>query len=80
MAPMPNVKGLDSFPRSYSDEIPRHHIPYLEDIRRAGNAVRALRRRGLPHASAQLRFTEACQRFDALVSRETAARDNPALF
>ena len=80
MAHMTNTKGLEPFPRSYSDEIPRHHIAYLEDIRRAGNAVRVLRRHGKNTTAAQLRFKQACERFEALVSRETWDRDNPGLF
>lgn len=77
---MVNVKGLDPIPRNYSDDIPRHHVPYLEEIRRAGNAVRILRRHGKSTAAASLRFREACERFEAVVSRETWERDNPTLF
>lgn len=77
---MSNVKGLEPFPRNYSDEIPRHHIPYLEEIRRAGNAVRVLRRHGKASDAAAYRFRLACERFDELCSREAFERDNPPLF
>lgn len=77
---MTNIKGLDRIPRGYSPEIPRHHVQYLEDIRRAGNAVRALRNLGKDTSAARFRMKEACERFDAMVSRETWERENPTLF
>lgn len=80
MGLMVNIQGLDPMPRNYHPDIAREHIPYLEDIRRTGNAVRVLRRRGLPYASAQYRFEQACQRYADCIEREEHERKNPRLF
>lgn len=77
---MANVKGLDPWPRAYSDDTPARHISYLEEIRRAGNAVRVLRKHGKDTGAARLRFKWACRRFEKLLAEEEAARNNPTLF
>lgn len=77
---MTNVKGLDPFPRSYGEHVPASHVPYLEDIRRASNAVRALRRRGRPAGSAEFRASEAAKRYREFLDQEAHERDNPTLF
>lgn len=80
MQGMTNIKGLEPWPRAYSDDIPARHISYLEEIRRAGNAVRVLRRQGKDTGAARLRFRWACKRFDELLEREAWEQDNPMLF
>ena len=80
MGRMANTKGLDPFPRNYGDDVPRDDIPYLEEIRRAANAVRVLRRRGRPAGAAEIRFRQACEALDKKHHHEDALRMNPTLF
>jgi len=77
---MPNPRGLDPFPRSYDDSLPASHVPYLEDIRRAANAVRALRRRGRPAGSAEFRSAQAAKAYRDFLDREQAEIDTPTLW
>lgn len=77
---MTNIKGLDPIPRGYHPDVAAEHIPFLEDIRRASNAVRVLRRRGLPHATAELRLQQACDRYSERIAQEEHERSNPPLF
>lgn len=77
---MVNPRGLDPFPRSYDAAVPPSHVPYLEDIRRASNAVRALRRRGLPAGSAEYRASVAAKRYREMLDREAFEAENPPLF
>lgn len=77
---MTSTQGLDPFPRQWDDRIPNDERPHLEDIRRASNAVRVLRRRGRPHQSAQYRLEVALKDYRALLDRKEHALNNPGLF
>lgn len=77
---MPNIRGLEPFPRNYSDDIPRDEVPFLEDIRRASNAVRVLRRRGLPAQAAQFRAQKASEAYRQHLDRKQQDYMNPGLF
>lgn len=77
---MANPRGLDPFPRSYDASVPASHVPYLEDIRRCANAVRALRRRGRTAGSAEFRASQAAARYREFLDREEHDYRNPPLF
>lgn len=77
---MTSIKGLDPIPRAWDDRIPSDERPYLEDIRRASNAVRVLRRRGRPHASAQFRLEAALAAYKAMQEQKDHDHMNPGLF
>lgn len=77
---MTNIKGLDPFPRLDYAAVPPSQRAALEDIRRAGNAVRWARRNGRPVAAFQLTFRRACDRLDRIVEQEEHDRSNPGLF
>lgn len=77
---MASIKGSEPFPREWDDGIPHDERSHLENIRRASNAVRVLRRRGKPHSAAQFRLEEALKDYRALLDHKQLVHDNPGLF
>lgn len=77
---MTNPKGLDAIQRNYHESIPREDIPFLEDIRRAANAVRILRRLGRPTSSAQYAFERASSAYHLYLEQQEHDYMNPGLF
>lgn len=77
---MTNIKGLDPIRREWPDELPLDERQVLEEIRRAGNAVRSLRRRGQPDSAARRRFAEACQTLEDLHEEKRQRWLQPTLF
>lgn len=77
---MTSTRGLDPFPRNEHPDLPVRQRAALEEVRRAGNAVRWARRNGKPVQSFQYAFTRACQGLEEIVQAEEDARNNPPLF
>lgn len=77
---MANIRGLDPFPRSDFEGVPRSQRAALEDIRRAGNAVRWARKHGKPTAPFDYAFKCACERLEQIIERDEQAQRNPRLF
>lgn len=77
---MTSSEGVHPVQWTYDPSIPREDIPFLEDIRRAGNAVRVLRRNGRPTSSAEYRLRQATKAYEAHLDKVEHNYSNPGLF
>lgn len=77
---MANIRGLDPFPRLDYADVPTSQRAALEDVRRAGNAVRWARRNGKNTSSFDYAFKRACERLEQIIQADEHAYQNPGLF
>lgn len=77
---MANVRGLDDFPPSLVDDMPREVRAAIRQVGRAGAALRLYRRRGWNPSAVQHQYERETRNLWAVIDAWEYREQNPPLF